>query len=98
MANVDFPPLDVEDRANRDASWALVLGIVSLVVCAPLTAPFAIWKGLRAMRVAPRPPVRGVVGLALAFVGLFTSAVFWFLAVWQFLSPGDRRPPMPPAG
>ncbi len=76
---------DPLQSARRDAAWALVLGIVSLVLCAPVTAPFAIWKAHRALRNGPS--ALAIVGLVLAGLGLASSAIFWFLAIWQYLSP-----------
>jgi hypothetical protein len=78
------PPADV---AGRDAIWALVLGAASLVFCAPITAPFALWKASRAMRVGPSGTAN--VAIVLAVFGLLSSAFFWFLAAWQFLVPGS---------
>jgi hypothetical protein len=77
------------EQAMRDASWALVLGAVSLLICAPVAAPFALWKATRAL--AKRGSSRAVVGIVLASLGLLSSTVFWFLAIWQFLSPGPVR-------
>jgi hypothetical protein len=82
------PPLpEPELAARRDATWAIVLGAASLVLCAPITAPFALWKAFRALRV--RPFARAAVAIVFAVLGLLASALFWFLAIWQFLSPGE---------
>ena len=70
---------------DRDASWALALGIASVFLCAPITAPIAIWRAVLALRTGTS--ARAIVGLALAVFGLLTSALFWFLAIWQLLSP-----------
>ena len=84
------PPVNEHDAARRDAAWALALGIASLVMCAPLTAPLAMWKASRALRV--RPSGEATVGIVLAALGLLSSAVLWFLAIWQFLTPAAPRP------
>ena len=82
-------PVDPERTARRDANWALALGIVSLAICAPITAPFAFWKAIRALRVngASAP---AIVGIVCAILGLLSSALFWFLLIWQILTPSDR--------
>ncbi len=83
-ANAPFP--SVEQTARRDENWALLLGIASLVLCAPITAPFALWKAVRATRV--RPSGRATVAIVLSILGLWSSAFLWFLVIWQILSPG----------
>jgi len=32
------------------------------------------------------------VAIVLAVFGLLSSAFFWFLAIWQFLTPAQRPP------
>ncbi len=88
------PPSDVGPLQNveRDATWALVLGIASLFFCAPFTAPFALWKGVRALRGGSS--TKAIVGIGLAAFGFLTSLILWFLAIWQFLSP-TPPPPLP---
>jgi len=80
------PPPDAEQIALRDANWAIVLGIASLVLCAPITAPFALWKASRATRLRPW---RATVAIVFAILGLLSSACLWFLVIWQLLSPGS---------
>jgi hypothetical protein len=83
------PPVsDGEQASLRDANWALALGILSLPFCAPVTAPLAIWKAIRALRV--RSSARAITGILLAGLGLFLSVCLWFLAIWQFLAPAPR--------
>jgi len=80
------PPVgDPETAARREAGWALALGILSLFVCAPITAPFALWKASRALRL--RPSGMATAAIVVAVFGLLTSLFFWFLAIWQFLTP-----------
>ncbi len=83
------PGLAPDEAARRDATWALVLGIASLVFCAPMTAPFAFWKAARALRVGASG--RATVAVVLAVLGLASSALFWFLAIWQFLTPAHPK-------
>jgi hypothetical protein len=80
------------DDVKRDANWALVLGIGSVFFCAPITAPLAVWRGVRASRSGFS--AKAAVGIGFAAFGLLTAALFWFLAIWQFLSPGP--PPASP--
>jgi hypothetical protein len=80
------PPHDGE----RDATWALVLGIGSVLFCAPITAPLAVWKGVRALRSGSS--AKAVAGICFASFGLLTSALLWFLAIWQILSPASPSP------
>jgi hypothetical protein len=80
------PLLNVEQTARRDENWALILGMASLVLCAPISAPFALWKAIRAMHI--RPSGRATVAIVLAILGLLSSAFLWFLVIWQILSPG----------
>jgi hypothetical protein len=80
------PLLNVEQTARRDENWALILGMASLVLCAPISAPFALWKAIRAMHI--RPSGRATVAIVLAILGLSSSAFLWFLVIWQILSPG----------
>jgi len=77
----DAPPPDVA----RDATWALALGIGSVFFCAPITAPFALWKGVRALRGGSS--TKAVLGIAFAAFGWLLSAFLWFMAIWQFVSP-----------
>ncbi|MBX3213586.1 MAG: hypothetical protein KF850_16220 [Labilithrix sp.] len=83
------PALNAPEAARRDANWALALGIASLVFCAPMTAPFALWKATRALRAGASG--RATVALVLAALGLASSAFFWFLVIWQFLTPAEPR-------
>ncbi len=76
---------DPRVAARRDAYWALGLALVSLVFCAPLTAPFAIWKAVRETRVDASGV--GPIAIVIAIFGLLSSAFLWFVAIWQFLSP-----------
>ncbi|MBI5534058.1 MAG: hypothetical protein HY898_15155 [Deltaproteobacteria bacterium] len=78
-----------QDDGKGDANWALGLAIASVVFCAPLTAPLALWKAIRSTRT--RPYARATAAIVLAVFGLLTSAFFWFLAVWQYLSPESPR-------
>ena len=80
------PLPNVEQTARRDENWAIILGIISLVLCAPITAPLALWRAIRATH--RRPSGRATVAIVLAVLGLLSSAFFWFLAIWQILSPG----------
>ena len=82
------PSPDPRDVARRDGWWALGLALFSLVFCAPITAPFAIWKAVRALR-ADASGV-GAIAIFIAVVGLVSSAFVWFITIWQFLSPGER--------
>ncbi len=82
----DVPLPSVEQTARRDENWALILGIASLVLCAPITAPLALWKAIRAIH--RRPSGRTTVAIVLAVLGLLSSAFLWFLVIWQILSPG----------
>ncbi|HEY8078729.1 MAG TPA: hypothetical protein VIF62_31575 [Labilithrix sp.] len=72
--------------ARRDGYWALGLALLSLVFCAPISAPFAIWKAVRALRVDSSGAAP--IAIVIAIVGLLSSAFFWFITIWQFLSPG----------
>ncbi len=83
------PPPD--DARGRDRFWAVFLAVVSLFFCAPLTAPFSLLKANRLLRRGPDG--FAVVAIVLAIVGLVSSLLFWFLAIWQFLSPSERVPP-----
>jgi hypothetical protein len=76
-------------EATRDANWALGLAILSLFFCAPLTAPFAVWKASRALRLGAS--VTATAAIVLSVVGLVLSMFFWFLAIWQFLTPASPR-------
>ncbi len=93
MPNPYAPPsavsasTSVDRAARRDATWALVLGVSSLVLCAPVTAPLAIRKALRAKRAGAS--ARATAAILFAAVGLFTSALFYFLAIYNFLQPAD---------
>lgn len=80
--------VDPEATARRDAGWALALGIVSLFICAPITAPFALWKASRALR--SRHSGMATAAIVVAVFGLLTSLFFWFLAIWQFLTPAHH--------
>jgi hypothetical protein len=80
------PLPDLEQAARRDENWAIILGMASLVLCAPVSAPFALWKAIRAMHI--RPSGRATVAIVLAILGLLSSAFLWFLVIWQILSPG----------
>ncbi len=81
--------VDPRQIARSDARWALVAAIVSVFFCAPLTAPFALYKANRALKVGPSDAAVGAVFLAV--VGLVTSAIFMALAVWQYLDPAPPR-------
>ncbi len=80
------PRPDPERSARRDATWAIVLGTISLFFCAPITAPLAIWKAVVASRTHTFG--RAVAAIVFAIIGLLSSAFLWFLAIWQILSPG----------
>ncbi len=96
MTNPYAPPvvqprdLTRDESARRDANWGLALGIASLFMCAPLAAPLAMWKAIRALSV--KSSWQATVAIVLAALGLLSSALFWFLVIWQFLSPSQPRP------
>jgi len=77
------------EAARGDANWALGLAILSLFFCAPLTAPFALWKASRALRLGASGTATAAI--VLSVVGLVLSLFFWFLAIWQFLTPASPR-------
>lgn len=72
-------------QGKIDANVALVLALASVFFCAPILSPIALWKASRALRVASS--WQGTMALVLAGLGLFSSAFFWLLAVWQYLAP-----------
>lgn len=80
----------VDDGRSRDRFWALFLAIVSVVFCAPLTAPLSLFRANRLLKRGPDG--YAVTAIVIAAFGFVTSLLFWFLAIWQFLSPSDRAP------
>lgn len=76
---------DAHENARRDANLALALAIASVLVCAPVLGPLAMWKAVGTLKTSR--PWQGIAAIVLAGVGLASSAVFWFLALWQYLAP-----------
>lgn len=80
------PPQDVDKAANA----ALLYGLASILLCAPVTASLAFWKARQAKGTAHRGRV--AMARALAALGLLSSVVLWFVVVWSFFSDVPRTP------
>lgn len=72
-------------NARTHATVALVLAGLAIFVLAPVLAPIAIVMAHRAGKVDPS--WQGTATLVLAALALASSALFWFLFVWQLLAP-----------
>lgn len=88
-----FPPASQYPEASQ-ATTALVLGILGLVVCAGITSPFAWVMGnneLKAIDAGRRPPenrgtanagkILGIIGTVFLGLGIIALVLFLLVAV-----------------
>lgn len=72
----------VDPQAQTLAVWALVLGILGLIPCLGLSAPVAIYLGVRANRLGPN--TFGKAGIVLGIIGTVLLAILVALTIIGF--------------